>query len=122
MFGAANSFFSALALAGLIYTIWQQHEQLKIQRTELELTREELKRSAAAQEETGEALQGQLKLEMRVAQLAALNNEIERCDNSLGKMVEQKHTVQEREAVEKVREKALSYRAQLLLELGLDLS
>jgi hypothetical protein len=50
MFGAINALFSGLALAGIIYTIYLQHLELKLQREELQLTRVELKRSAEAQE------------------------------------------------------------------------
>jgi hypothetical protein len=42
MFGAANSLFSGLAFAALIFTVWMQREELNLQRRELELTREEI--------------------------------------------------------------------------------
>lgn len=42
-FGAVNSLFSGLALAGIIYTIILQKKELKHQREELRLTREEFK-------------------------------------------------------------------------------
>ena len=45
MFGALNAFFSALALAGVIYAILLQRQDLKLQREELKLQREELKLS-----------------------------------------------------------------------------
>ena len=43
MFGAVNSFFSALAFAGVIITILLQTSELKLQREELVETRNELK-------------------------------------------------------------------------------
>ena len=46
MFGVANAFFSGLAFAGVIYAILMQQSELGLQRKELELTREEFKRSA----------------------------------------------------------------------------
>jgi hypothetical protein len=41
-FGAVNALFSGLAFAGLIYTILLQKEELKAQREELTLTRQEI--------------------------------------------------------------------------------
>lgn len=42
-FGAINSLFSGLALAGIIYTIYLQKKELSLQRKELSDTREEFK-------------------------------------------------------------------------------
>lgn len=50
-FGALNSLFSSLAFAGLLYTILLQSRELKMQREELALTREQLTSSAASQKE-----------------------------------------------------------------------
>lgn len=50
-FGAINSLFSGLAFAGLLYTIILQSRELKLQRDELSLTREQLASSAASQKE-----------------------------------------------------------------------
>ncbi|MGJ8762338.1 MAG: hypothetical protein ACSHXA_17505 [Polaribacter sp.] len=62
-FGALNALISSFAFAGIIYTIFLQQSQLKmqreeliLQRKELELTRNELKRSASAQEKSEQAL------------------------------------------------------------------
>src|SRR5687768_4410692 len=49
-FGAINSLFSGLAIAGIIYTILMQRKELRLQRKELMETRKELRRSAEAQE------------------------------------------------------------------------
>lgn len=73
VFGAANSLFSGLAFAGLIYAILLQREDLALQRTELELTRQELKRSASAQEQSEIALRAQAEAAERSAALAATN-------------------------------------------------
>ena len=54
MFGAVNSLFSGLALAGVIYAIILQRQELALQRQELELTRDELQRAATAQETSAE--------------------------------------------------------------------
>lgn len=43
MFGALTAWFSGLAFAGIIYTILQQRTELKYQRDELQLTRQEFK-------------------------------------------------------------------------------
>lgn len=50
MFGAINALFSGLALGGVIYAIFLQREELHLQRRELASTRDELRRSAEAQE------------------------------------------------------------------------
>lgn len=49
MYGSVNALFSGLALAGVIVAVFLQSRELKLQREELELTRRELARSAAAQ-------------------------------------------------------------------------
>lgn len=49
-FGLVNSLFSGLALAGVVLTIYLQTKELGLQRQELEDTREELRKSAEAQE------------------------------------------------------------------------
>lgn len=43
MFGAVNALFTGLAFAGLMFTIYQQRQELSLQRTELEQTRQELR-------------------------------------------------------------------------------
>ena len=48
-FGAINSLFSALAFAALIYTIILQSQELKLQKNELQLTRDQLADSARSQ-------------------------------------------------------------------------
>jgi hypothetical protein len=70
VFGAANSLFSGLAFAGLIYTVLLQREELALQRKELELTRQELKRSAQAQEQAEVALRAQADAAARSARLS----------------------------------------------------
>lgn len=50
-FGAVNSLFSSLAFGALIYTIILQSKELKIQREELILTREQLTEAANSQKE-----------------------------------------------------------------------
>lgn len=62
MFGAINSLFSGFALAGIIYTILLQREELSLQREELRLTREEMKRSADAQENSDKSFKNQVEL------------------------------------------------------------
>jgi hypothetical protein len=52
MFGAANAFFSGLALLGVIYAIILQQKELQLQRLELQETRTELRRSADAEAES----------------------------------------------------------------------
>ncbi|APG64560.1 hypothetical protein LPB136_03900 [Tenacibaculum todarodis] len=61
-FGAINSLFSGLALAGIIYTIYLQKTELSLQREELKYTREELKRTADAQELSNKMMTEQLRI------------------------------------------------------------
>lgn len=64
MFGAINSLFSGLALAGVVYAILLQRQELALQRQELELTRAELERAATAQEASVDLLKRQVALAM----------------------------------------------------------
>lgn len=73
MFGAVNSLFSWLALAGIIYTIFLQRNELELQRTELELNRKELARSAKAQEESEKEFRRQADNLKATARLNAMN-------------------------------------------------
>lgn len=61
-FGSINAFVSALAFAGLIYTIILQRKDLQMQKEELQLTREELKRQATAQENSANKQADQVEL------------------------------------------------------------
>jgi hypothetical protein len=63
MFGAVNALFSGLAFAGVIYAIYLQTKELKLQREELSQTRKEIERSASAQEATERALNKQVQLQ-----------------------------------------------------------
>lgn len=74
LFGAINSLFSGLALAGIIFTIFLQRKELGLQRLELSETRKELKRSAEAQEKSEIALKEQAESLKLSSQLAALNS------------------------------------------------
>lgn len=73
-FGAINALFSGLALAGVIYTVFLQREELALQRHELTLTREELRRSAVAQEKSEKALERQAEAAFVTARLNTVNN------------------------------------------------
>jgi hypothetical protein len=77
MFGAVNSLFSALALAGVLYTILLQRDELSLQRIELALTREELARAASAQEASERALAAQVRVLEATARLNAFRAMIE---------------------------------------------
>ncbi|MBL7645750.1 MAG: hypothetical protein JNK74_06100 [Candidatus Hydrogenedentes bacterium] len=50
MFGAINTLFSGLAFAALIVTVLMQREELKLQFEELEKSRKEFEKTAAAQQ------------------------------------------------------------------------
>lgn len=58
MFGAVNSLFSGLALAGVIYALLLQRGELALQRSELELSRESF-RSQLAEMESSRQIQTQ---------------------------------------------------------------
>jgi len=47
LFGSINALFSGLALAGIIYTIYLQKQELSLQRTELRLQRKAMEASQA---------------------------------------------------------------------------
>jgi hypothetical protein len=88
MFGAVNTFFSACAFAGIIFTILLQREELELQRKELELTRAELKRSALAQEKSEYALSRQAKAADVSARLTAINFLFENCAAEIERLTE----------------------------------
>ncbi len=73
LFGAVNALFSGLAFAGLIYTIYLQKQDLIIQRREIELNRNELKKAAKAQQHSEKALVDQVEQMKISAKLNALN-------------------------------------------------
>ena len=77
MFGGINTLFSGLAFAGIIFTIFQQHKELKLQskelqlqRKELELTRNELRDAANAQAE-------QVKQMLRAATITGISAKVQ---------------------------------------------
>ena len=77
--GTANPVLSFLTLIALALTIILQSRQLSISSRELELTRDELRRSAKAQELSEEALRAQADAAHRSARLASINFLLEQC-------------------------------------------
>lgn len=73
MFGGVNALFSGLAFLGIIITILLQSKELSLQRQELKDTRDELQRSASAQEKSEIALNRQAENLKISAKLTALN-------------------------------------------------
>ena len=73
LFGAVNALFSGLAFVGLIYTILLQRKDLQFQKNEIALNRNELKKSAKAQEKSEEALHEQVNQMKITSKLNALN-------------------------------------------------
>ncbi|MDL1163020.1 putative phage abortive infection protein [Yersinia pestis] len=59
MFGSVNTLFSGLAFGGIIYTIFQQKVELKLQRQELKLQRQEVERTNQELANQVEAMNGQ---------------------------------------------------------------
>jgi len=74
-FGALNAVFSGLAFAGVIVTVLIQMEELRA-------TREELRKSALAQEESSKALNEQLRVAKLSSNMEILTNYINRLKNS----------------------------------------
>ncbi|THV61674.1 hypothetical protein EZV76_04895 [Flagellimonas alvinocaridis] len=95
-FGTINSLFSALAFAGIIYTIILQRNELSLQRQELIETRKELKRSADAQDRSEKQLERQSNNLKTTARLNALNSllnyyiEIEKISEFVSEIIEAK--------------------------------
>ncbi|MAX39948.1 MAG: hypothetical protein CME33_25675 [Gimesia sp.] len=69
MFGAANTLFSGLAFAGIIYTIWLQRTELKLQRKTLIKTNEEMTLSREAHQSTCNIMSTQLEISKSTAKL-----------------------------------------------------
>ena len=74
-FGSINALFSGLALAAIIFTVYQQHQELSLQREELKLQREEMK--ASREELAKQAEAQQLSLEASLVQFKITTKEIE---------------------------------------------
>jgi hypothetical protein len=72
-FGAVNALFSALAFAGVLFAIRLQSSELTLQRLELQETREELARTAKAQEISAANLAKQAAALEATARLSALS-------------------------------------------------
>jgi hypothetical protein len=75
MFGVSNAFFSGIAFAGIVITIWMQKDELILQRKELSETREVLKHQANHLQQQSETLIAQ-KEENTFFQLLKLHNDI----------------------------------------------
>jgi hypothetical protein len=81
-----NALFSGLALAGVVYAILLQREELRLQRTELEANRRELKRSARAQELSEQALHKQVDAQKLAAHLNALTAVLSHYDQRIARV------------------------------------
>lgn len=76
MFGAVNSLFSGLAFAALLLTIFQQRQEIRMNRIAIEQNRKELAKSAIAQHHAQEALKQQVEQMHLTARLNAMNTVI----------------------------------------------
>lgn len=75
LFGSINALFSGFALATIIFTIYQQHQELSLQREELRLQRDEMR---ASREELAKQAEAQrLALEANLVQFKITTKEIE---------------------------------------------
>ncbi|GAA0135639.1 hypothetical protein YSY43_24790 [Paenibacillus sp. YSY-4.3] len=89
MFGSINTLFSGLAFGGIIYTIYQQRAEFRLQREELQLQREEVAKTNLAMNEQVKAANIQ-RFENTFFQMIGLHNDIIRstvCDNKEGREV-----------------------------------
>lgn len=73
-FGAINALFSGLAFVGLVFTLLQQREELKLQREEMKQMREQYERSANAQEGSEEVLRQQTLATLLATQLSGYDS------------------------------------------------
>lgn len=80
MFGAINALFSGFAFLGVIITIFLQKKELEYQREELIQTRNELKKSTIAQENSEKALRNQVESSLIAAKVNALKYLIDNSD------------------------------------------
>jgi uncharacterized protein (DUF3084 family) len=112
MFGATNALFSALAFAGVLYTIHLQREELGLQRQELEQTRLELARTASAQEAAERNLAQQAAALEATARLNALAAAVEhfglKLDRSAGVSAKEE-ALQQRDRYAGLLEKELAH-------------
>jgi hypothetical protein len=75
LYGSINALFSGFALAAIIFTVYQQHQELSLQREELKLQREEMR---ASREELAKQSEAQtLSLEANLVQFKITAKEIE---------------------------------------------
>lgn len=76
MFGAVNSLFSGLAFAALLLTIFQQRQDIKLNRIAIEQNRKELAKAAVAQHNAQQTLKEQVVQLHLTARLNAMNTVI----------------------------------------------
>lgn len=101
--GLLNPIFGFLSLMALLYTIVLQSRELSLSRQELEATKNEVKRSADAQEKSEQALNGQLSLQAKQSfestffNLLSLHNSILNSTtvdlSSVGKTLSEKYEI-----------------------------
>jgi len=73
MFGAVNALFAGLAFAALLYTIYLQREEIRMNRLEITLNRKELSKSVKAQQQAHNALLEQAAQTHLTAKINAMN-------------------------------------------------
>lgn len=87
-YGGLNALFSALAFAGLIYTVLLQRKELSLQRLEVSETRKELKKGAEAQEKTATYQEKLTNLEAYSILLRTYTDSIKSIDEQIIKLKE----------------------------------
>ena len=76
-FGAINALFSGLALAGMVYAILLQSDELRLQREELKLQRRELADTRAELKRQADAAEKQRRAMLMAAAVSALSGIVE---------------------------------------------
>ena len=107
LFGAINSLFSGLALAGLIYSIYGSRQEIQLQREEIELNRKELIKSRKTQEKSEKSLEAQV-AQMRIASKLSVINTL---------ITYYSGVISNPEKPEDIREKAREQRRALIKEI-----
>lgn len=123
MFGFSNSFFSSLAFALVVYTVYLQRKDLDLTREELKLTRDELKRSAEAQEQSQDALDKQAASLEVTTRMTAINHLLTQHVRELEALIRQRNSAASRglkalkDKKQEEIEKHLNQREKLINEL-----
>ncbi len=94
LFGAVNALFSALAFAVLIYTIILQRDEIKQNRSEIQLNRKELAKSAKLQQEAHKVLVQQVEQTHLTAKMNAMRTLVDYYNNQISNPKSTEETIE----------------------------